>query len=327
MRQLCKWSTSAQVHSFANGGIGQCALDEVLDDRDMGFRMVGQATIDDYFVCIGAQKAGTTWLARVLAHHPEIFLTPVKEIHYFDHIFGISEHLSGKKRRSRHRKYFQKHFTQLHRWPEFQAQRFWYRHYMSNPIDDTWYRALFVERQGKRYAGEATPEYAIIGRDGFLHIRKLAPRGRILFIVRNPVARSWSQVLHHIRAHPDDAHALNEQELIKLLDSRRFEAIGDYVATLDNLTEAFPAEQIMVEFYEDIHRDRLGGLERICSFIGAEFDARWFPDTERLYNRSQRGAMPDGVRRHLRLKYKHLAEDIGSRLGRLPQGWEQEFGL
>ena len=35
--------------------------------------MAHQPTINDYFVCIGAQKAGTTWLARVLARHPDIF--------------------------------------------------------------------------------------------------------------------------------------------------------------------------------------------------------------------------------------------------------------
>jgi hypothetical protein len=34
--------------------------------------------IENFFVCVGAQKAGTTWLARVLEDHPEIFMTPVK---------------------------------------------------------------------------------------------------------------------------------------------------------------------------------------------------------------------------------------------------------
>jgi hypothetical protein len=35
------------------------------------------------FIGIGAQKAGTTWLARNLQAHPEIHM-PRKEVHYFD---------------------------------------------------------------------------------------------------------------------------------------------------------------------------------------------------------------------------------------------------
>ena len=57
--------------------------------------------IDNYFVCIGAQKAGTTWLARMLSRHPQVFVTPVKEIHYFDHVRGVTQHLADRKRRSR----------------------------------------------------------------------------------------------------------------------------------------------------------------------------------------------------------------------------------
>lgn len=35
------------------------------------------------FICIGAQKAGTTTLQDVLAQHPDIYLSPTKEIKYF----------------------------------------------------------------------------------------------------------------------------------------------------------------------------------------------------------------------------------------------------
>ncbi len=36
------------------------------------------------FLCIGAQKSGTTWLQDCLIHHPEIFLPEEKEVHFFD---------------------------------------------------------------------------------------------------------------------------------------------------------------------------------------------------------------------------------------------------
>src|SRR5258707_12548722 len=36
------------------------------------------------FLILGAQMAGTTWLAKTLAQHPDIFIPRIKEIHYFD---------------------------------------------------------------------------------------------------------------------------------------------------------------------------------------------------------------------------------------------------
>ena len=37
-----------------------------------------------HFIVIGAQRSGTTWLHRVLSQHDQLWLTPVKELHYFD---------------------------------------------------------------------------------------------------------------------------------------------------------------------------------------------------------------------------------------------------
>ncbi|RME99376.1 MAG: hypothetical protein D6773_13045, partial [Alphaproteobacteria bacterium] len=88
------------------------------------------SVISDFFLCVGAQKAGTTWLARMLANHPEIFFTPVKEIHYFDHLAGITQHLSKRKRRSRRRKHYQRLLTQWHRFATLSAQGAWYARYM-----------------------------------------------------------------------------------------------------------------------------------------------------------------------------------------------------
>src|SRR5687767_4040477 len=39
------------------------------------------------FLCIGAQKSGTTWLHRQLLAHEEVCLAGEKEVHYFDWFF------------------------------------------------------------------------------------------------------------------------------------------------------------------------------------------------------------------------------------------------
>lgn len=281
--------------------------------------------IKNFFVCIGAQKAGTTWLARTLARHPEIFFTPVKEIHYFDHLSGLTNHLGDAKRRSRYRKYHQRLWTQWHRWRELWPQRRWYRSYMKSPLDDQWYASLFDERSGRAAAGEATPEYAIIGVQGFRHIRRLAPRARVLYIMRNPVERAWSQILHHCRRERLNARALGTQELVAITQGERFAALADYAATLARLKKVFPDDQVWLGFYEDIHGDRLNALEHICAFIGVGFAPGWFPGVEKRYNISQEVSMPDEVRDALRAQYRPQAQAVEKHIGRVPESWVEEF--
>ena len=40
------------------------------------------------FFCVGAAKAGTSWLYSQLAAHPECHFRAIKELHYFDAIDG-----------------------------------------------------------------------------------------------------------------------------------------------------------------------------------------------------------------------------------------------
>ena len=283
--------------------------------------------INDFFVCIGAQKAGTTWLARTLQTHPDLFLTPVKEIHYFDHIRGITEHLSNRKRRSRYRKYHQRLWTQWHHFREHRSQWAWYRDYMRNPINDEWYASLFRHRGARRFAGEVTPEYAILGKEGFEHLKTLAPEVRVLFIMRNPVTRAWSQALHQCRSRGLDATRQSPEAICALLDEPQFQQLGDYIATLDTMAAVFRPDQTLELFYEDIHKDRLAALEQVCRFIGISYSARLFDKAGRRFNQSQEAALPETVRLRLRETYKPLAQAVRQRIGRVPDSWAKEFGI
>lgn len=281
--------------------------------------------IQHYFVCIGAQKSGTTWLARMLAGHPDLFVTPVKEIHYFDHVAGITEHLNNKKRRSRYRKYHQRMWTQWSQFAEYRSQWSWYSDYMGSPIDDAWYQRLFHHRGKATFAGEVTPEYAILGRKGLAHIHKLAPDARVMFIMRNPVERTWSQVLHQCRARGLDANRQSTEAIIAMLGEARFGELGDYAQTLDDMASVFAPEQVLPLFYEEMHADRLAALQQVCQFIGTGFHADYFGGLGQRFNSSQKANLPEPVRVHLRQIYRPQAEAVRARLGRIPAAWENEF--
>ncbi|MDA7947391.1 MAG: sulfotransferase [Hyphomicrobiaceae bacterium] len=289
--------------------------------------MERQATIPDYFVCIGAQKAGTTWLARMLARHDDVFMTPVKEIHYFDHIAGLTDHLGPRKRRSRYRKYHQRLWTQWSKWREHRAQGDWYRNYMRATLDDDWYASLFAERGDRKIAGEITPEYALIGESGLRHLKRLAPDARIVFIMRNPVTRAWSHLLHLCRSRKLNADALSTSQMLAMADEERFKALSDYIAVLNALSAVFPAGQVHLEFYEDIHADRRAALARICQFLGVADDPDRFSGLNERHNPSQKARMPADLRKELRLRYRAMARDIEEHVGRVPQAWKREFNL
>jgi len=58
------------------------------------------------FLGIGAQKSGTTRLYQNLAAHPQIWMPPVKELHYLDHkpkplpVSSCAERISTARRAS-----------------------------------------------------------------------------------------------------------------------------------------------------------------------------------------------------------------------------------
>ena len=67
----------------------------LLRARSAEIDRLGSERVPD-FLCIGAQKAGTSWLAAALRAHPDVFVPDQKELHYFDRHLGapVSEYLA-----------------------------------------------------------------------------------------------------------------------------------------------------------------------------------------------------------------------------------------
>lgn len=281
--------------------------------------------ISNYFVCVGAQKAGTTWLLATLGQHPDIFTTPVKEIHYFDHVRGISSHLSDRKRRQRFRKYLQRLAFDWRGLSKCRSQWAWYRAYMRSPIGDAWYASLFDHRGGATIAGEATPEYAILGEEGFRHIKRLAPDAKAIFVLRSPLRQAWSQFLHF--EHKRDARAVRggTERAIAFWESAYSAPFRDYAKTMDDLVGVFGASRVKFLFFEDIHADRRAAIDSLCRFLGVEFRPGYFGDLERALNVSRLAPIPAELREYLVAKHRRVVEDVAERIGTVPQSWRDDF--
>ncbi|MFM2278684.1 MAG: hypothetical protein RLZZ444_915, partial [Pseudomonadota bacterium] len=147
-----------------------------------------------HFLCIGAQKAATSWLFVNLQKHHQVWMPPVKELHYFNHLF-VPENRSWTGYHLRQgTSNALKHHVKFADNVDFQFVRYLGR-FVEEPFTEAWYRGTF-ERPGARgkVLGDITPEYSTIPVEGIDYIRRLLGSPKIIYIIRNPIDRALSQL-------------------------------------------------------------------------------------------------------------------------------------
>lgn len=183
------------------------------------------------FVCIGSQKAGTTWLEFILRQHPGVWTPQVKEIQYFNQLY-ISSHRSWiPGHRDEHATgALLEHISKLScgqrpDWSKISELTAVVR----DDVSDEWYGRIFAHANEEQKAGEFTPEYALLPEEGVKHLLRLNPEVKIIFLVRDPIDRAWSHMRmllsHGMNCASDEELA----EWVKLADIRDR---CDYSATI-----------------------------------------------------------------------------------------------
>jgi hypothetical protein len=224
------------------------------------------------FLIIGAQKAGTTWLDRNLRRHPQIWLPPEKEIHFFDlpPLLPFSALRLAPTRSIRHWARFrmQRDADKAHANPQ---HAHWYAHYYWLPRTEQWYRSLFAPAPGQ-LAGEATPRYAVLPERRIRQAHRLMPDCRIIYLLRDPIARAWSDVAMFQSpkfGRPGLQHLDAEAALRFLVHARRIRH-SSYLANLERWEKFFPSEQIFVGFHDEVRQAPRKILASIYGFLGVD---------------------------------------------------------
>jgi sulfotransferase family protein len=145
----------------------------------------------------------------------------------------------------------------------FPASKHW-------PDGVDWYAAHFEAAHGARARGEISPSYS--QADQFpgvaARVAQIVPDAKIVYLVREPVARAQSMYLHEVAAGretlPIDA-ALATKPLY--VNSSR------YATQLDEYLRYFGREQIFVFTSESLRGDRAGTLRRLFAFLDVDPDA------------------------------------------------------
>lgn len=189
---------------------------------------------------IGAMKCGTSALHEMLDEHPDVGMAPGKELNFF---IGPEEP------------------------PAVDPDEWWRYGQWHRGLD--WYRRQFdgaAPVRGESSPGYTDPSHPMAAR----RIHDVIPRVRLVYLVREPLARAVSQWRHHVRDGTESrpiAEALLDPESQYVARSRYLERIGPFL-------DLFAAEQLLIVVQERLRDHRDATLRRVLEHIGAD-PGRW----------------------------------------------------
>ena len=225
------------------------------------------------FLLIGAARSGTTWLYQRLRLQRSIFVTPVKEIHYFDIYRRYSPwHWIRVRRMLLHlRRYCIYLFDRSGRNSESIPWLLkWGLNYFLMPKSHAWYRSLFRDQHG-RIAGELTPAYALLDESCIAEVASINPGVRIIFQMRDPIDRAWSQTVMHLSLHRrPGAYEQYLDEIRTVVFRDEIINRSMYLETIDKWEKHIPRENICYLFFDDIEQQPSSMLDGLFAFLGAE---------------------------------------------------------
>ena len=220
-----------------------------------------------YFLGVGAQKAGTTWLHDQLSRHPQIGVPETKELHYFDSVHDTRH--GGESRRVFTARSLLEVLRTAPGGEQREAALAKIELLALSFAGPEKYRdhLLATAGQATEVVGEITPEYATLGEEGFRAMREtLDPK--VIFVMRDPLLRYWSAVRMLASKRPGIDL---EHEFAEAIGRPGIWARSDYGATLGLLERTFQAENVLVLFFEELFDETT--MRRVADFL--EVDEQW----------------------------------------------------
>ena len=277
-----------------------------------------------YFVGIGAAKAGTTWLHRYLLQHPQVCISPIKELHYYDDKF-IPEMSVGVV------KGFSRELAELAGSIKTGKEKGAVRRIghlarrLEMNLNDDAYAAYFKRllKKHHRVFGEITPAYSMLGEAGFRGILEAFPDAQFVLILRNPADRFWSQLRFTQKIQKGFSPL---EQFDDMLTDPKVLRRGDYHDTLTSLDAAgVPDEQLFVTFYEHLFgANGADELTRLCDFLNVKHREG---DLTEVRNESPELELAEADRSRVVAAHRASYQTVASRHPPLPSSWQADLDL
>lgn len=133
-----------------------------------------------------------------------------------------------------------------------------------------WYRSLFAPVGDDQICGEASTNYTRWPQidNAASRIAGLMPDVRLIYLIRDPVDRAYSQYVHEHRvglARRDRSYAMTFEEYLErdplLLH------MSDYVAQVRHLLGSFPRESLLILTFDELTRSPAAVLQKVFRFL------------------------------------------------------------
>lgn len=278
---------------------------------------------DRLFIGAGAMKAGTTWTYQMLDRHPEIFFSFEKEIHYFYAAHVDRSVLSDQNRMRNVRDKYARIDPEKNHALGVRNKLRWSANYLDGPVDDLWYRNLFLLRRGETYVADFSNLYALLPAEAWRQLAGRVGTLRVLYTLRHPIKRLWSHVKFHLEV-TGQSHCLDTWGPDDFDRFARKPFIWDnaeYGRALGRMQQALPGEAFLPIFFEDIHADRAGFLARVETFLGIAPFSYPADLIDRKVNTTASRPMPPFFREIFADDARRIAGEVSEAGLSLPESW------
>jgi len=291
------WPFKSQIDDVRNGEEHDCSTGDACPD----------------FLCVGAQKAGTSWLYWQLEPHPDFWMPPVKELHYLNS-------LNRTRRFHPPRSKDECDYCFLEGMKNLSAQSY---------IDLQNYGELF-RHKGALLSGDISPAYSTLSDEVIERVVDYFPNMKVIFLARDPVERAWSQLSMGVRL-----------GMINKFDAADPEKVIYNLLNPGVLTRSHPSkivarwkryvhpENFRIYFFDDLKEKPAELRQSIVRFLGGDPDK----PSGRLKPHDNNDGRPDKLRLTARVRdrmaqfFEHELKACAAEIGGRAKSWPTRYGF
>jgi len=199
-----------------------------------------------------------------------------------------------------------------------------------------WYTDLFRDPSGlptRAIRGDISPWYSRLRRHSVESLRRMIPDLKAVLIIRNPIARSWSQAMVELSFRKDvPAHQVPIGRILRHVVRRRTNRYNDYQPVIELWDDVFGAGCVHVDIFDKVKTDPNGLLRGILKHVGADPDLP-VPDevlkeqvgsTEKLI-KGVKVEMPEFMRWLLATQWLEPTRRLNAKLDGMVDSWVKEM--
>lgn len=235
-----------------------------------------------FVIGVGSQRAGSTLLHKILDECTEIFMHPVKELHYYDTLYDVRD---SKVLKKYSQKQIEREIDRLIKCENFSYIDKRYKCYLrtnkilsKGGVRNVKYIDLYRPCvMGNDFLGEITPEYMILPEEGIEHLRKDVGDAFIILLTRDPVDRFLS-AYKLLKAYNNDFY---DSEHLSDSIRKDMELMPVWMKQQDLLNDYKSAElkfrkffnNVLVLSYEDLVKNPERFISQLSGFLDITFDS------------------------------------------------------